>query len=705
MKRFTLILLILNGIVSSGYGYFQLTIGDPQRWGNDQGTIEEAILNVKPSGLYMEYGLILTFSDRDSWLGMDHDTLEVVLDFDLPREAIVIDSWLWIGEDIYKALLLDKWTASSIYEGIVKRRRDPSILTQVNATQYQLRVFPMARNETRKVKITYLMPVSLSKNSVQASLPEAILRTSRFVPKLVIQTSTNTTWTDPKIIGIENNPFLQWPDTCENCYTAEISPGDLNPNLSIRFSVEFNNDVFFSSYRKGEEGYYQLGILPTDYFSLDNPRKVLFLVDYEENNTNTGIPALLANIKSAMLKNLTERDSFNLIFSNLTINRYSEKWIAASETNIHAAFDNLTDPLSSYSNLPSLLGNGIAFVNTNGGEGKILLISNSDNVGDYSVANVLIQDIRNLLSEKIQIHVCDIQNQNFTYFYFNNKYYWGNDYFYLNLSRLTSGVYQRLSAFTDLDAVLSSSFRYLGGSISSFDLYTHLENGFCHSRYNLNSSGNTMVYLSDAIMQVGKFSGDFPFYIEFSGILGDEVFSYQLEISEENALASDKLSGKIWAGQLIKNLQQGTLTNNVIDEVIYNSLNYRILSYYTAFLCIEDSSLICENCNEEEEDPQIPISREEIVIRNDSLLIYPNPVSDILTIELHCSDPGQVEELAIYNLAGAVVYRFDPSELQKGKNILYWDCSKQDGEKAKSGVYLLIYRNAQERKVVKLVIA
>jgi Ca-activated chloride channel family protein len=83
------------------------------------GTIEEATLSVSPKGLFMEYGLYLTFSARITNFNQN-DSVEVVLDFELPQNAIVTDSWLWIGEDISKAIIMDRWSASSIYEDIVR---------------------------------------------------------------------------------------------------------------------------------------------------------------------------------------------------------------------------------------------------------------------------------------------------------------------------------------------------------------------------------------------------------------------------------------------------------------------------------------------------------------------------------------------------------------------------------------------------------
>jgi hypothetical protein len=197
-------------------GHNQLRVGDPRNsWQTYQGTIEEASLTVSPKGLFMEYGLYLTFSSRGTEWTNQKDTLEVTLNFDLPENAMITDSWLWFGKDTIKAVILDRWTASSIYESIVQRRRDPSILFKQSANQYELRIFPMAGNETRKVKITYLLPVSWNKYNISTSLPFPILKTSLTLPeKFNITIIDDANWKNPQIPGDESLVFKS--ETNEN---------------------------------------------------------------------------------------------------------------------------------------------------------------------------------------------------------------------------------------------------------------------------------------------------------------------------------------------------------------------------------------------------------------------------------------------------------------------------------------------------------
>jgi hypothetical protein len=377
-------------------GHNQLRVGDPRNsWQTYQGTIEEASLTVSPKGLFMEYGLYLTFSSRGTEWTNQKDTLEVTLNFDLPENAMITDSWLWFGKDTIKAVILDRWTASSIYESIVQRRRDPSILFKQSANQYELRIFPMAGNETRKVKITYLLPVSWNKYNISTSLPFPILKTSLTLPeKFNITIIDDANWKNPQIPGDESLVFKSETNENGNIYkTVEIPSSKFGNNLKIGFDTPLKNGFYFSKYKSGDEGFYQLALSPSAFLKSSDAKKVAVLVDYDASNTNLKSREIMSMLKEEMQNNLNSADSFNLIVSNLNIIRHSDKWVQATHQNIESAFHIHSDQLSSYSNLAALLANGINFVKDNGNNASILLISNSNQFSDYKVANKLIDDL------------------------------------------------------------------------------------------------------------------------------------------------------------------------------------------------------------------------------------------------------------------------------------------------------------------------
>jgi len=164
-------------------------------------------------------------------------------------------------------------------------------------------------------------------------------------------------------------------------------------------------------------------------------------------------------------------------------------------------------------------------------------------------------------------------------------------------------------------------------------------------------------------------------------------------------MREDTMAGLMWTGQYIKDLESGQQKNDVINEIVYHSIENRILSKYTSFLCLEDTNQICYDCIDEGE---IIIGLEAKNNDQDSISIYPNPFVDAVIIELISQDPTMITELAIYNIAGMKIYEFELSGIQTGTNQLKWNGADSKQQIMKSGVYLLVYKTANKTKTVKL---
>lgn len=707
-----LLFTVLFFSITSVFGNFSLRVGDPRNsWQTEQGTIVEASLTVAPKGLFMEYGLTLEFSSKGTKWTNVKDTLEVTLDFSLPENAMITDSWLWFGEDTIKAVILDRWTASSIYESIVNRRRDPSVLYKQSATQYQLRVFPMAGNETRKAKITCLVPVNWNKANVTADLPISILKTSATLPsKLTVYTWENSQWKNPTITSDESLQFKKITDAnYGECKMVEIPSSKFNENLKIAFDSPLQNGYYFSKFQSADEGFYQLAVSPSSFLNSTATKKVAVLVDYDASNTELKSAEIINILKHEMQNNLSQKDSFNLIFLNLSILRHSEKWVQATHENIESAFQILDNDLSDYSNLSSLLVNGIDFINNNGNDGKILLVSNSSQYYDYKVANKLIDDLLALMKTKIPIHITDYQTLNYRYYMADRFQYYGNSYFYSNLAKLTGGSSQSLENGKTVSELFASAFKYLHGSINSFDFHTKTQNGFCFSRFYLNKDEN-VAYLNEMILQVGKYKGSLPFEINFSGEYNHELFSEKIEIPASAVPENDATIQTIWAGTFIKSMEKDYSSNDIVAEIIDESINNRILSLYTSFLCLEDTSKWCLTClpdqfrNEWTDGPIFTTSTSDFNTKSDTVSVYPNPFSTNLNIEIQIADLSEMQDLSVYDLKGSLIYKFDKNQVKSGTSkTITWNGQTQNGSALKPGIYLLVFKTAKTSKTVKLV--
>jgi hypothetical protein len=450
----------------------------------------------------------------------------------------------------------------------------------------------------------------------------------------------------------------------------------------------------------GDEGIYQVALLPEDLLDTIGGRKVVVLVDYDVSNTPLSRQEVLDIIRNQMHSYLDEGDCFNLLYSNLTIRRFSDQWVPASATNIDSAFATMEGLLSGYSNLPSLLAGGLEFTQSQPDPGQVVLVADADQYDKLTLANTVINDILGLMENRVPIHIADYQSIDVTHYYFNQYYYTGNGYFYTNLSKMTGGSLHRALDGLSVSEAIGRSFKSAGGTIQAFDLHTSVTNGFSHGRQLLNDRSE-MVFLDEAIMQTGKFRGEFPLTLELSGICNDRVFSTRYTISEEDAIEGDSICVETWTGGYVRSLESAGQTNEVINQIIFSSLTERVLSRYTAFLCLEPDMSYDPD---EVEDPEVPVDVEEFEVDSDTLRVYPNPFHDRLTIELQSDRPGEIEELSVYTLTGALVYRFETGEPEPGvRQVFTWEGQSIGGQPVKAGVYLLVYRTQQLTKTIKLI--
>lgn len=709
-KKCLFFILLINFVeLQSLFAENRLTIVDPKSSGRTGiGSIEKAVLSIKPHGLFMEYGLYLTISGRGTYF-TDSDTLEVQFFFELPENSIVHDSWLWIGEDIIRGKIMDKWTAASIYENIVQRRKDPSILYKRSATQYELHIFPITGNGRRNVKITYFTPTQWTKTNVIAGLPTKLLWTTACRPSLFyLLVQLDETWKHPQIIELPYIRFQNHPDTeYGNYLQAEIPYAEFYRKVNFALDAPLKNGYYLNRFEDAGDGFYQLAILPGQVFDFHPSYKVAFLFDYDATNSNIDKNEILANVKTLLRTTFTPADSFNLIFSNLHVSRVSEVWLPADTTTIEKTFANLrTVPIANYSNLAPVLLNGIDFIKDNGNQGSLLLISNSDQVGESMVANLLITDLLKLMETKIPINVADFQNKNYPTYYMGGQYYSGNEYFYKNLTQLTAANYYDIRSIPDLFKLLSASFEAFGGFIYSADYHTRLENGVCYARFNLDKDIN-LINLNRPLCQIGKYKGSFPMFAELAGIYQNSLFSQQTQIEASEINQNDSLTKKIWAGCYIKSLEAMPQTNPVVSEIIDYSISERLLSNYSAFLCLEPSrgGEVCYDCLDE--SALVGVENHVAIAATDSVLqAFPNPFNAHTTIQISLPGTKFTDQVTykIYNMLGQVVRTFTAEKGAANRIQFVWEGENDRGFQVSSGHYFFVVSTPEKNYSLKLML-
>jgi len=86
--------------------------------------------------------------------------LEAHYVFPVPKAGTIIDFSMTVNGKLVRGELLEKDRARQIYEGVLRRSKDPGLLEHVGANVFRVRVFPILPNSEQKVELTYVERVN-----------------------------------------------------------------------------------------------------------------------------------------------------------------------------------------------------------------------------------------------------------------------------------------------------------------------------------------------------------------------------------------------------------------------------------------------------------------------------------------------------------------------------------------------------------------
>lgn len=727
--------LILAAIVFSIklFAEPRLAVYNPQtQWGwsfNNNGTIEEAEFVVHPKGAFAEISMYLTFSSKDQGFS-DKDSLEVDFTFNLPEGAFITDSWLWIDHYISQAVILDVWTARSIYEGIVKRRKDPSILTKQNSNQYNLKIYPLKNTLKRKVKITYLAPFNINTKGSSISIPVENLKVS-FNPlqSIKIYASEDAYFFNPLVNGtIQMNNYQN--KTFNTSYNISMNY-DKQP-VTISYSTNNTNGIYSWNYTKSGEKYYQLAILPSLAFGIAKSKKTLFLIDIDTTTYSNLVwrvnnKLFTDEIVKLLDEYYTSSDSINLAYTSGGMVKFTNNGFKpATDENKKNLIDLTKIGSSKKDDLYQLVNHGIAHVKNYGNNANIIIVSNNGNYNSKSNSKAFINDLKKQYSSFPQIYIIDaysLHEYYYYYYYYNgfnqskiNSYYYyiyysNNNELYKVLSQMTGGSYLSISNVMEIGQVVQKVYLSNTKAISPFELNLSTTGGFSYSNY-FNDNDET-AFPDRVIVAAGKYTGELPMQLQVTGFYDKNPIMINKILDHKTVIEKDSTVKTVWAGLSIKSIEgSGYYYNtNMMQTAIETSIKNRVLSYYTAFLALEALTPVepCDNCLPNEE---IMVTAETIAAdyglsnkttnidlneTTDTLVITPNPFETYINIKIKLNDYSNAK-LIVTDIYGRTYANLPVSAYDGSIASLIWN-----GEDLPKGFYIVTLVSAKKKIQIKIV--
>lgn len=705
--KYLLFLTAICFYTATTQAQYNLTIRNPNStWQTTQGTITQPVIEITPKGAYAQVDMtfiINTFSTKYS----NGQQLEAVLLFDLPQGSYIHDSWLWLDQtNIIKADVVEKNRAITIYEGIVNRRRDPSLLIKTGENSYKLNVYPVQKDYARKVKITYFLPLNWRNDKVIAELPIDIFKTSTILPDIPIKINHGNDFAAPELVEDNYNKYLLSTSSTQDVLMLYSNQYNQHSTFNISFSPSNPYMVNLRTYtNKPNEGVYQLTVPPT-VFGNNNTRNTVFILDNSGSDKSIyDIESIKQYLKSSLLTNYNTSDSFNVFYvENNKVKQAFPGWANINHTNVDSLMKQLVSvQYNTWNYYEDLLKLSLKFTANKPGNAEAVLISNNRNFTNSQ------RDVDSLVSRisayiggfKNNINVINYSNYSITIFGGKHN---ANDILYNKLTLTAGGS---LFKFNNIQSVyVNGSYQYVydinapvalreiaynsGVSTNSYKIDIDVTNGFTYADYTINSDNK--LNLSQPLVITGKYYGmiNNGTKIDVQASLPTGLVNQQLTVNTINGGNNTFLHS--WTYKYIRDLEK--LNNQAYtQEIIDSSINNRVLCNYTAFLAVETGDTINTNFDD---NPNITLAvDDEKLFGSINVNCYPNPFTNQVSIEL----PENTNMVEIYDMMGRKVFSIKTETDQKK---IIWNGTDNNNRVLPSGVYMVIATTADKRYTTKL---
>lgn len=626
---------------------------DPKaQWRQGPGLITYAEYIVRIDQNFAHCDLYLTYTANISGYTNPKDTFEVVQYFNLPKQILVTDSWLWVDTVIMKADILERRSAFNIYEGIVNRRQDPSILFKNSETQYEYRIFPIVNKKSRRVKLSFIMPLNRVKDKVSFALPTSLIAASGIRPNIVLKVKYDESY--QKL----SNSF-SFTEAYDNFlgkhFKTDISPSSYGTSSEISLSFQMDdNHISFATEKSPEnelKSNYQISINPASAFGLnqEEARNVVILIDNETVMNSLTKQQVINNVKEFANTSLYAIDSLQIIYTNNKSNKLFNEFIPYNAAKLNESLNGVA--LGDISLLYNSIFESYELLK-NRTNPVLIVFSSGISFANSSVAASAKNYLYSSFKTIPKSFFINLNNSTSPGFWYQNQYYIGNNLFYNTMASNSGGSFVSLVGNINNFSNITGAIQKLSEDIedrsfNDFEIEIRIKSSDGGFSYD-----NTIFKKSrTGFMQSGLLVGKAPFTIEGVFYNSKDIITKNITLTENEIQDGYNNATQIHAGLTIQKFETDALKTKE-SQILELSLKNRVLSRYTAFLALEPNlQTPCYTCEDESNTPTSVYQTQF----GHKIKIFPNPFSNIINIEILDVNDEKVEELGLYDIMGRKV--------------------------------------------------
>ncbi len=251
--------------------------------------------------------------------------------YPMPGEAVFQNFSLWMGDQEVRGEMMNAEQARGIYEEIVRRLKDPALLTLAGHGLVRAQVFPIQPGETRKIILRYTQLLDRAGDALRFRYPFGARGPSNGSLKVTLPEGAG--------VGTPYSPTHSLSTTRTSGRTQitldATTGGELELFLPLRQGLVGMTALPHAE--AGEDGYVMLLLAPAlRQEGAVVPRDLTFVVDVSGSMSGQKLEQARAAVRQA-LGTLHPDDRFRLIAFSSGVRLFREEFAAATGGNLQAA--------------------------------------------------------------------------------------------------------------------------------------------------------------------------------------------------------------------------------------------------------------------------------------------------------------------------------------------------------------------------------
>jgi len=527
--------------------------------------------------------------------------LEATYIFPLPKGATVSDFYLYMNGKKQKGEVLERNRARNIYEGIVRRMKDPGLLEYLGRDLFQARVYPVPRRGEARIEIEFTQVMPYVGGVMKYSYP---MRTDRSSARTMKDFTMSVNIKSKTPIKAIYSPSHQIYSRKKNDHRAtagfEKMAALLDRDFELFYTVsEKDIGLNLLTYRQpGEPGFFLLMVSPKSEYT-DREiigKRITFVIDTSGSMAGAKMKYAKKALKYCLNK-LNPDDLFNVIRFSTDVEAFRKKPVSASKENVQKAL-NFTNRMQAAGGtaIDEALTTALAgHANSQEPNMVVFLTDGHPTVGETSPKRI-VKHVKRANQVAARVFVFGVGNEI-------------NTHLLDKISKENFADSTYVKPTQEIEMTVSAFYNKVSHPVLS-DL--KIDFGKIHD-YDVLPKRLPDLFKGSQVIALGRYRDNGHSALTLVGTAGNKVRKFVYEGKFPKSAKQNEFIPRLWAtrkiGFLLDNIRLSGEQKELVDEVIMLSKRYGIVTPYTSYLVTEDQVVATPTPRPRPRPPRRPIYR------------------------------------------------------------------------------------------------